>query len=244
VVQGAQAAGTITSVSNAASFQPDFASAAWVAIFGTNLSASTQAWAASDFVNGLLPTTLAGVSVTIDGIPAYVEYISPTQINVLAPDDSKTGDVQIQVTVAGEKSNSFAAQKQQFSPAFFTFDSGKYVAAQHADYSYVGAPGLISGATTTPAKPGEVILMYGTGFGPTNPALPTANLVTKAEPLANAVQVTIGGVAADVQFAGLSESGLDQFNVTVPASLPSGDATVVATIGGLSSQTGLLLTIQ
>jgi uncharacterized protein (TIGR03437 family) len=243
VVQGTQPAGTITSATNAGSFQPGFASATWVSIFGTNLSTSTETWGGADFVNGLLPTSLDGVSVTIDGIAAYVEYISPTQINVLAPDDAKTGAVQIQVTAAGQQSNSFTAQKQQYAPAFFTFDSGKYVAAEHTDYSYVGSPSVIAGAT--PAQPGEVVLLFGTGFGPTDPATPTNQLVTTAAVLpANSVQITIGGVAAAVQFAGLTGSGLYQFNVTVPASLPSGDAVVVATIGGVQTQTGVSLTVQ
>jgi uncharacterized protein (TIGR03437 family) len=185
------------------------------------------------------------VSVTINGIAAYVNYISPTQINVLAPDDATTGAVQVQVTAAGQKSNSFTAQKQQFAPAFFTFDNGRYVAAEQSDYSLLGAPGLFAGVTTTPAEPGGIILLYGTGFGPTDPAAPTGQLVSTAAPLpANAVQITIGGVAAAVEFAGLVESGLYQFNVTVPANLPSGDAAVVATIGGVPSQTGVSITIQ
>ena len=243
VVQGTQPAGTITGVLNGGSFQSGFASATWVSVFGTNLSASTENWSTSSFANGLLPTSLDGVSVAINGVPAYMNYISPTQINVLAPDDATTGAVQVVVTAAGQKSNSFAAQKQQFAPAFFTFAGGKYVAAEHANYSYLGAPGLIAGVTTTPAQPGEIILLYGTGFGPTNPALPTANLVTTAEPLTNKVTLTIGGVTANVQFAGLVESGLYQFNVTVP-SLPSGDAPVVATIGGVSTQTGVSIMVQ
>jgi uncharacterized protein (TIGR03437 family) len=244
VVQGTQPAGTITGVLNGGSFQSGFASATWVSVFGTNLSASTENWSTSSFANGLLPTSLDGVSVIINGIPAYVNYISPTQINVLAPDDPTTGAVQVQVTAAGQTSNSFPAQKQQFAPAFFTFANGKYVAAEHANYSYLGAPGLIAGVTTTPAQPGEIILLYGTGFGPTNPALPTANLVTTAEPLTNKVTLTIGGVTANVQFAGLVESGLYQFNVTVPSGLPSGDAAVVAKVGGVPSQTGVSITIQ
>ncbi len=242
-VTGTQPAGVITSVSNAGSYLAGFASATWVAIFGTNLSASTLEWGGSDFVNGLLPTSLDGVSVSIDGIPAYVEYISPMQINVLAPDDATTGSVQIQVTAAGQTSNSFAAQKQQYAPSFFTFDNGKYVAALHnSNYTYVGSSSIIGGAT--PAQPGEVIDLYGTGFGPTDPATPTSQLVTSAVPLpANSVQITIGGVAASVSFAGITASGLYQFDVTVPNNLPSGDAAVVATIGGQQTQSGLSITI-
>ena len=232
----------ITAVANGAGFQAGFASATWISIFGTNLSQTTRTWQDSDFGNGLLPTSLSGVSVTVNGLPAYVEYISPTQINVLAPDDAMLGTVQVQVTTAQGRSNSFAAQKQQFAPAFFTVGSG-YVAAQHADYSYVGKPGSVAGATTQPARPGEVILLYGTGFGPTNPPLPTAQLVTTPAVLANTVQVTIGGVPALVAYAGLVEAGLYQFNVTVP-SVPNGDAIVMAQIGGVQTPAGSLIAIQ
>jgi len=242
-VQGTRPAGAITAVTNDGSFQPAAASATWLAIFGTGLSDNTYSWQASDFINGMLPTALEGVSVTINGVAAYVEYISPTQINVLAPDDSSTGPVQVQVTTAGQQSNSFTVQKSQFAPAFFTIDNGTYVAAQHADYSLVAASGLLPGVTSTPAHPGETIQLYGTGFGPTNPAQPTGQLFNTAVQLANPAQVTIGGVSATVVFAGLVGPGLYQLNVTVPA-LPNGDAAVVATVGGVSTQTGVSVTVQ
>jgi len=142
------------------------------------------------------------------------------------------------VTTAQGKSNSLTAQKQQLAPAFFTIGGG-YVAAQHADYTYVGKPGLIAGVTTQPAKPGETILLYGTGFGPTSPPLPSAQLVTTPAVLANSVQVTIGGVPVPhVDYAGLVEAGLYQFNVTVP-NVPGGDAAVVAQIAEFRHRRGL-----
>jgi uncharacterized protein (TIGR03437 family) len=235
VVQGTQPAGTITAVANAGGYQPGVASAAWIAIFGSNLSASTYTWQGSDFVNGALPTSLQGVSVTIDGVPAYVEYISPTQINVLAPDDATIGPVAVQVTAAKQASNSLTVQKTEFSPAFFTIENGAYVAALHLDYS------LISPAS--PAQPGETVILYGTGFGPTNPALSTGQLIATPAVLANSVQISIGGTAAFVSYAGLVEPGTYQFNVTVP-NLPNGNAPVIATIGSMSSQTGVSLTVQ
>jgi uncharacterized protein (TIGR03437 family) len=243
VVEGTQPAGSITTVANAGSFQSGVASATWVAILGSNLSTTTYTWQASDFVNGMLPTSLQGVSVTIDGVPAFVQYISPTQINVLAPDDASTGPVQIQVTAAQQASNTVTVQKSAFSPALFTIDNGKYVAALHLDYSLVGSAGLLPGVTTTPAQAGETIAIYATGFGPTNPATPTAQLVTTPNPLANSVQVTIGGVNASVTYAGLVAPGTYQLNVTVP-NLPAGDAPVVATIGNFTTQTGVSVTVQ
>jgi len=241
-VSGTPPAGNITGVTNAGSYQPAISSGAWVSIFGTNLSQGTYTWQSTDFVNGALPTTLEGVSVAINGVPAYVEYISPTQINVLAPDDSTTGAVQVQVTTAGQASNTATVQKNAFAPAFLTLD-GNHVAAEHADYSLVGAPNLLPGAVTTPAKPGETILLYGVGFGPSNPAQPSGQLVTAAAPLANTVQVSIGGAAATVTFSGLVASGLYQFNVTVP-NVPNGDAALAAAIGGVTTQTGVSVTVQ
>ncbi len=245
VVTGQQPAGTVTAVVNTADYQAGFASATWVTIFGANLSQAIADWGAANFTNGALPTSLDGVSVTIDGVPAYVEYVSSTQINVLAPDDSMTGPDQIPPTTAQQPSNSFSAAKQLFAPAFFAIDNGAYVAAEHADGTVIGQPNLLgAGATTSPASPGEVIQVYGTGFGPTNPATPTADLVATPAMLANSVQVTIGGMTANVIYAGLVESGLYQFNVTVPDNLPAGDASITASIGGLQTQTGLLITIQ
>ncbi len=243
VVTGTQPAPVVTAVANAADYKPGLAPATWVSIFGTNLSQSTYTWQTADFVNGALPTSLQGVSVTINGVAAYVEYISPTQINVLAPDDAQTGTVQVQVTVAQQASNSVSAPKSQFAPAFFTFSGTSYVAAEHSDYSLVGAAGLISGVVTQPAKPGETILLYATGFGPTNPRSPTGQLVSASEPLANSVQISIGGLAATAAFGGLVGPGLYQFNVTVP-NLPNGDAAVSATIGGVTTPTGVSVTVQ
>lgn len=243
VVQGTPAAPAITAVTNAGSFQTGGASATWLAIFGSNLSTVTYSWQNSDFVNGQLPTSVQGVSVLIDGKAGYISYLSPTQINVLAPDDSATGPVAIQVTTAGQASNVPTFQKSQFSPALFTIDNGKYVAALSLSYVLVGSSGLIPGVTSQPAQPGETIAIYATGFGPTNPPLPTAQLVTTPSVLANPVQVTIGGMAATVTYAGLVGPGLYQLNVTVP-NLPNGDAAVVATIEGVSSQSGVSVTIQ
>ena len=118
------------------------------------------------------------------------------------------------------------------------------IAALHADYTYVGKPNLLPGALTTPARPGEVLLLWGTGFGPSSPATPAGQLVTQAAPLANRVTVLIGGVQSDVQWAGISGAGLWQVNVVVPDGLADGDATVVAGVGGVSAQGGVYLTVQ
>jgi endoglucanase len=219
---------TITSIVNGASFLAGTASATWTTIFGTNLSQTTRGWSASDFNGNLLPTMLGGVSVSIDGIPAYVAYVSPTQINVLAPDDSALGTVTVQVMSPSGTASSMV-EKEAFSPAFFTF-SNNYAAAVHLNGTLVAPPGLFPAAS--PAKPGETIELYGTGFGPTNPPSPTDQLVSHPEPTANDVTVSIGGTNCQVLFQGLVEPGVYQFNVVVPENIPSGDATLFAVIQG------------
>src|ERR1019366_4477542 len=132
---------------------------------------------------------------------------------------------------AGGAGSAFTANYAQFAPGLFPAN-GSYIAAQHADGSYVGG---YAGATA--AKPGEVIILWGSSFGPGNPAVPAGQVFAGANKLANPVTVTIGGQPATVDFAGVVGAGLVQINVHVPASINAGDAAVVATVGGVASQT-------
>jgi uncharacterized protein (TIGR03437 family) len=204
-----------------------------VTIKGSGLASDTRIWAASDFNGNQLPTSLDGTSVMIDNNPAFVYYISPTQVNVLSPVDSSTGSVTVQLSYNGAASNSMTAQMTEFAPAFFTFN-GTYIAATHADGSLLGPTSLYPGSTT-PAAPGETILLYGTGFGPTTPAIVNGQIQSGTAMTNNAVTIEIGGVNVTPSFAGLSATGEYQFNVQVPASAANGDIAVVATVGGVSS---------
>ena len=233
----------IDAVVNGASFLAGIAPSTWITIYGTGLSGTTRSWGGADFVNGNLPTALDQVSAKVDGLPAYVYYISPTQLNVLSPDDSTTGPVQVQVTTIGGTSGAFTVNTSPVSPALFLF-APKYPAAVHVSGQSVGPVGLIAGANFAPAKPGETIEVFGTGFGSTAPPLPASKLVTHAEPLVRQVSVTIGGQPADVAFAGVTGAGLDQINVTIPTGLPDGDAALTATVDGSSVQTNLFIAVH
>jgi uncharacterized protein (TIGR03437 family) len=217
-------------VVSAASGQAGLTPGGWTSIFGQNLAAASHAITPAELVNGGLPSALSGVTVNIDGSPAFVSYVSPTQINVQAPADSNTGAVQVTVTNSSGTSDAVTAQMQAALPAFFT--SSSYVAAVRADGTVITA--------AVPAKSGDVLSLYGTGFGPTNPVIAPGAAVQTAAPLVNAVTITIGGLMAPVSFAGLVGAGLYQFNVTVP-SLSDGDQVVVAQIAGVSTPSGVLL---
>ena len=88
-------------VVNAAGFQTIIAPGAWITIFGRNLSPTTRVWKDSDFVQNHLPVQLDDVSVTIDGRPAYISYVSPTQLNVLAAAGTAVGQVPVQTKSGG-----------------------------------------------------------------------------------------------------------------------------------------------
>jgi uncharacterized protein (TIGR03437 family) len=234
----------ISAVENAEGGGPAIAPNTWVQINGANLSPAgdSRIWQASDFGNSKLPTQLDGVSVTVNGKSAYVYYISPTQVNILTPPDAMTGPVQVVATNNGTVSSSFTAQAQLLSPSFFIFNGGPYVAAVHVSGSLIGPTTLYPGSTT-PAKPGEVVVIYANGFGPTsNPVVSGSE--TQSGSLAPLPTVTIGGMAATVQFAGLVAPGQYQFNVVIPSTLANGDQSISATYSGQTTQAGTGLSIQ
>lgn len=211
------------------------AAGSFMEIYGTNLAPTSLAWAGSDFNNGKAPTSLGGVTVTVAGIPAYVNYVSPGQLNVQVPAGVPTsGTAPVVVTYNNQASNTFTVPMRPYSggllaPPAFKVGTTQYVAAFHADGSYV-TPGTIPGIKGTPAAAGETIIFYGVGFGPVSPgSTPVAGqIVTEATSLATPAIFSFDGSAGQVQFGGLVQGlvGLYQFNVTLPANVSTGDVAI------------------
>ncbi|MGB7760052.1 MAG: hypothetical protein WBL61_09495 [Bryobacteraceae bacterium] len=223
---------------------------AWVEIYGANLApasvgASGLAWSsAPSFAFGQMPTQLQGVSAAVNGKPAYIYFISPTQVNVLTPLDSTTGPVAVTVNNGTTTSAAFTANMQAVSPGFLRFGDGIHIAAEHANYDLLGPASMsVPGYTFTPATPGETILLFGDGFG-----LPSSTLTRGSDVQLGALptwpQVTFGGTTATVQYAGLISPGLYQINVVVPSTAPGGDNQVIATYAGASSPTGAMIPVS
>jgi uncharacterized protein (TIGR03437 family) len=225
-------------VVNGASFLPGVVPNSWITIQGTNLASTTDTWANS-IVNGKLPTTVDNVSVSVGGQAAYVYYISPTQINALAPNIG-TGSVSVTVTNNGSTSTAATAVSSTVGPAFFPWPNNQPVAT-HVDYSLAAKNGTFAGATTVPAKPGEAIILWGTGFGPTNPAAPVGVQIptTTTYNTASPVTVTINGSPAAVYGTALASgfAGLYQVVVTVPSTMANGDFPLITNINAAASPT-------
>jgi uncharacterized protein (TIGR03437 family) len=232
-------------VANAEGEAPLIAPNTWIEIKGSNLSApgDVRVWQSSDFNGDQMPQALDNVSVTVNGKSAYVYYVSPVQVNVLTPPDAMSGNVQVIVTTAGQVSQPYLAASKALAPSFFVFGGGPYVAATHASGRLLGPPSLYPGETT-PAKPGETVVLYANGFGPTsNPVVSGSS--SQSGVLSPLPAVTIGGQPAMVTFAGIAAyPGEFQFNVVVPSGLANGDQTVTATYGGSSTQSGTLITVH
>jgi uncharacterized protein (TIGR03437 family) len=230
---------------NGASFGEGIVSGSWATVEGSNLAAVTDTWG-KFIVNGNLPTTIDGVSVTVGDAPAYVYYVSPTQINFIVPPNLPPGPQPVVVRNSNGSSNSVNTTVDSFAPAFFGWPNNQVVATRQ-DFSYAATSGTFPNLSTFPAKQGDVIILWGTGFGTTIPAVPpgietpssvTYNTSTKPT-------VTIGNVAATVYGAALAPgfAGLYQVAIQVPTSLTNGAWPVEATIGGVSSPIKLMLAV-
>jgi uncharacterized protein (TIGR03437 family) len=234
----------ITSVVNGASFQPGIEAGSWVAIRGTNLANTNpgRTWRTDEVVIGNLPTSLDGVSVTINGKPAFVYYISPTQINVQAPSDTALGAVNVVVTNNGAASAPATAQLQSLAPAFFQYPGTNYASASRLpDYAAVADPAAVPG--TVAARPGDLVVLWGTGFGATNPPTPAGTAVNGAPVVVTAPTVMVGGVAAQVVSTVLTTgcAGLYQVTIRIPPAAPAGAVAVQASVGGLRTPDGAMI---
>ena len=228
-----------------------FASNGYLELYGDKLSNTTRQWTGSDFNGSLAPTSIDGVSVKVNGKNAAVYYVSSGQVNINAPDDPATGPVTIEVTNNGKTGKSVTMLKSAVAPALlttnaFTVGGKRYVVAllptSKAGGPYVGASGLIAGVAFQQVKPGDRIILYALGCGPTNPAT-TAGMVTAAKsPVSSDYKLEIGGQEAVVEFFGAipGSIGLYQINAVVP-NVSAGDQTIELTVAGVRNSQNLFL---
>ena len=217
----------------------------WISIYGSKFVSGITTW------NGDFPVSLGGVSVTINNKPGYLWLVSPGQINMQAPDDTATGPVSVVVrTPTGTATSTVTLAP--LGPSFCLLSS-KYPSAVILTPDGTGAYG---GGTydllgplkqftfaTRPVKVGESLILYGVGFGPTIPAVPSGRSFSGAARTVDSVTVTIGGVRADVQFSGITTTGLYQFNVIVPT-VGRGEQPLQATIAGVQTPSNVFVAVQ
>jgi uncharacterized protein (TIGR03437 family) len=232
---------TISGVSNAGGGQAGVVPGSLISLYGSNFTTIPYDDWGKSITGGQLPIQLDGVSVTVGGKPAYISAITPTQINAQAPDVA-AGSVQVAVTTQVGVSQSFTTISQPYAPAFFLWPNNQPVAT-HADYSVAAKDGTFPGTTTVAAKPGDVIILWGTGFGPTNPRVAAGQLPGQNSGAQTQSPVTVALHSVNIPVLGAALSGFPgvyQIAIQIPSSTISGDHVLVATINGVVSPTSTL----
>jgi uncharacterized protein (TIGR03437 family) len=216
-------------VVNAATGLPGLAPNAICSIYGTNLVTGTSGTTSSA---AGLPYNVGGLEVLFGGVAAGIFYVSPNQINVLVPNTFLPSSTVVAVARNGLASNTVPVVLQEVAPGLFS--------TVHADGSPISA--------SAPAAPGEIILLYGNGFGRTQPEPPDRYATTTAAPLIHAgdFQVLLDGVpidAARVQYTGAAPffAGLYQVNVQLPDDLSPNNPQLQVSVAGVLSPAGFTL---
>jgi uncharacterized protein (TIGR03437 family) len=214
----------------------------YIELYGTALGGEpARGWAGSDFSGVNAPTTLDGVSVTVGGLRAFVNYVSPGQVNVQVPGNIATEtNVSVILTRNGVASSPVtlgirARAPGLLAPASFRDGDRQFVVAVRPSGEII--------TPANPARPGETLLFYGTGFGAVTGGT-IAGVIAQGPASINApVEFRFGGAPGTIVYAGLAPGlvGVYQFNVTLPATLSAGATPVTAAVDGVGLTQTLFL---
>jgi uncharacterized protein (TIGR03437 family) len=214
-------------------------------IFGKGFAAPGAA-AQLPAPGGMLETNFANTCVQVGNQMAPLIYVSPGQINAQVPAVNSSGMVPVSVitncgTATPTASAPFMANVAAAAPEFLYFThnskgSNPVAAIDNNTAAYIGPTGLIPDATFTPAKAGEIVTIFGVGFGQTMPAQTPGTLATAAAPVPGAT-VTFNGSPITPFYVGISPdfAGLYQLSIAIPAGLAPGAYPIEVTVAGVSS---------
>jgi len=238
---------TLRTAVNGASFERTLSLNSMASVFGLGFTVPglTREANAADFVDRRFPTQLGCVAVEVAGQLSPVAYVQTDQINFQVPTVTTLGQVPVRVVLNPGRPNELRSDVAMvtltdYAPGWFTFN-GTSIAALHANSDVpVALPAVHPRGRA--AAPGDVISLYATGLGGTEPFFQAGEFSSGAPRLTDSITVTIGGTtlaASDILYAGLSPgsiSGLYQINLRIPANAANGDLPVVLRIGGLGTQ--------
>lgn len=229
---------------NAASYQAvALAPNTIVSLFGTGLSFVTQGIGLEDLAGGVLPIELpgTGVHVLLNGLFAHIYYVSPTQVNLLVPSNFLPGRWKLQLVRDGFAGPAVWVELKDAAPGLFLLEPGVAVAS-HSDFSAI--------TEEAPARPGEIVVLWATGLGPTVPPLDYGQVPKRAAWIARIAdfQVLLNGAAvppSDVLYAGVAPyfAGLYQINLRLPDAVDP-DPEVRLAVGGTISPGGVRLLVR
>ena len=227
----------ISSVTNSATFSGPVAPGSLISVFGNNLAPLTTSAGSVP-----LPTFLADACITVNNLPIPLLYLSAGQINGQLPFEVN-GAASMVIHTPGGVSDPFNFQVSAAAPGLFSSDfSGQ---APTPIPIILRAFNQQPVTPSNPAHRGDILVMFGTGFGNVSPGLGSGQAAPVGALFNTTLTptVTIGGVQAEVLFSGLAPGfvGLNQLNVKVPLNAPLGfQVPLQITSGGVSTQTFLV----
>jgi uncharacterized protein (TIGR03437 family) len=229
-------------------YTPGVAPGAWVTITGTALaSGPPRTW---NLTETQLPTNVGGVTVTFNGAPGALLYVSATQINALVPASVLAGPVEVVVQASGiGTSNVFTITATATLPSIYALPNSDgsvfFVTAALAGTATLIGNSAVDPRVTRAAVPGDVLDLYMVGLGATaDPAKFVTNQVfSGAYPVSATVTARVGGEPAQVLFTGLTTPGLYLVRVAIPADLPAGPQTIQVFAGGAQTRSSLMLMV-
>jgi uncharacterized protein (TIGR03437 family) len=220
----------------------------WVTIGGTALAPGPpRTWN----LNGVqaLPMTLGSVTVSFNGTPAALYYVSPTQINAMVPASVVPGPVQVIVQSNGVSSSPFTITATATLPAIYA-PSNADATTFFVTAALPGTATLIGNSATDArvvraAQPGDVLDLYMIGLGATSDAsnFVTNQLFSGAYPVNAPVTATVGGETVPVLFAGLTAPGLYLVRIALPTDLALGPQTIQVSAGGSHTRSSVVLVL-
>ncbi len=217
-----------------------------ISIYGTNL-ASTLAQADS----ATLSTSMLDVNAVMFGtIKAPLKFVFGSQINAQVPWGVPPGTSNVVVIRNGVSSAAYPASITAFSPTVYDFNPLEQAIAVNSDGTIAGpTPNILGALASHPATAGDGIFFYASGLGGLDKAPPAdgVNSLDTLRKTANELTVRVGGVAAKVDFAGLSPefTGVYQVNIVIPQGAPTGNAVpITMSIGGVNSADPAMIALR
>ena len=234
----------VTAVTNAASYDSAIAPGQMVVVWGSHMGPDKPVPLQQDS-NGLVSSTAGEVRILFDGIPAPMVYAVSTQCSAVVPYFGATKTTtHVQVEYKGVRSEPVEVAVGATAPGLFTMDfSGKGQGA------ILNEDNVTRNSASAPARPGSVVVLWGTGEGITDPpgvdGRPAVDVLPK--PL-GPVSVEIGGLPAAVEYAGAAPGnipGLLQINARISQDVTPGDRVPLRVkVGNRTSQEGVTVAVR
>jgi uncharacterized protein (TIGR03437 family) len=242
--------GSILALNGFTNLSTSLAPGLWVTIHGANLASTSREWAGIDFKSNVGPQALEGVSITVNGKPAALRNVNPGEVSLQIPTEAEAGAGTLVLTTPDGKARQYAITLAPFAPtlkvnrALSAGDGTNYISAHFADGTEIGPSG--DGRQSRAAKAGDLITVYGIGFGPLATPLATGQIAAGPDNTANPVTFRIGQATVKPSYAGSAPGlvGVYQFNLVVPQNAGSGDVAIDASVAGVSDGQSLLLPLQ